>query len=306
MTERGTSRITHLITYPVKSMGGVEVDQTTTWTTGLAHDREFVLVRDNDGEAVPITQREVPKLATFAVRLNNFETTITARSGEQFSIAHGQRPEGEPEQVVLFDKAGTAAELSQSASEFVTDTLDMGEPVRLMKTINRRQVKESTRSNDPGAYNVTGYADGYPMLLASESSLDALNARIVEFGGEPVPMNRFRPNVVIDTAYDALGQPGSFAEDYIKRVHIGLQLSLRAVRACSRCVIVTQNQITGEKTGPIVNKALAQIHGGIDVTNGKRGVFFGQNMIHNKAAEWIRVGDEFSSALLAHEPNVRT
>mgnify|MGYP002413516135 FL=1 len=135
-------------------------------------------------------------------------------------------------------------------------------------------------------------------------SLAVVNRAILELGGEPVSMDRFRPNVVIDSAYDEEGEPVAFGEDRFRKVKVGLELSMRAVRACSRCVIVTVDQQTGRKEGPMVNRALAAVHAGIDPVNGKRGLFFGQNMIHDRVGTQLRVGDEVRPAFLADTPNI--
>jgi uncharacterized protein YcbX len=117
----------------------------------------------------------------------------------------------------------------------------------------------------------TGFADGFPFLLISEESLTDLNGRLVE----PLPMNRFRPNIV------ATGS-SSYAEDGWQTIRIGT-LEFRVVKPCARCVITTVDQATGNKgTEPL--KTLATYR------KSERGVMFGQNLVHCGSGS-ISVGD---------------
>jgi uncharacterized protein YcbX len=121
----------------------------------------------------------------------------------------------------------------------------------------------------PGAR--VSFADGFPFLLISEESLADLNRRLVA----PLPMNRFRPNLVV-----AGGEP--YAEDGWKRIEIG-GLSLRVVKPCGRCVVTTTDQDTGERgQEPLRTLATYRRQDGL--------VMFGQNVIH-EAPGRLRVGD---------------
>src|SRR5262249_19187395 len=116
-----------------------------------------------------------------------------------------------------------------------------------------------------------GFADGYPFLLISEASLSDLNERLAE----PVPMNRFRPNIVTSGS-------GSYAEDRWKTIRIGT-LEFRVVKPCDRCVITTVNQSTGDK-GIEPLRTLATYR------KSEAGVIFGQNLVHQGTGS-IYVGD---------------
>jgi uncharacterized protein YcbX len=121
--------------------------------------------------------------------------------------------------------------------------------------------------------DVVSFADGYPFLLTSESSLDELNSRM----GTAIPMDRFRPNFVVTGS-------NAFAEDAWKKIHIG-EAEFHVVKPCARCVITTIDQKTGEKSGAEPLKTLAQFRK-------KRGkVLFGQNLIAENAGARVRVGD---------------
>ena len=94
------------------------------------------------------------------------------------------------------------------------------------------------------------FSDGFPILLANQTSLDALNVVLKAKGSDPVPMNRFRPNVVVGAAIGG-GRVDAWAEDEWGRVEVtgtsgarrgapGVGLDL--VKPCSRCVMVTVAQ----------------------------------------------------------------
>jgi hypothetical protein len=117
------------------------------------------------------------------------------------------------------------------------------------------------------------FADGFPYLLIGASSLADLNTRLAT----PVPMNRFRPNIVMSGA-------DAFAEDEWRRIRIG-ETTFHVVKPCARCVLTTVDQVSGEKTGAEPLRTLATYR----TVNGK--VMFGQNLIAENVGDEIRVGD---------------
>ena len=123
---------------------------------------------------------------------------------------------------------------------------------------------------------IVSFADGYPLLIASEASLADLNARIVSNGGQPVPMNRFRPNLVIAGCE-------AYAEDRLGEIVIG-EAVFRAAKPCSRCQVTTTDQASGDVRGPEPLKTLTTYR---DSANG---VMFGMNLIPVKCGT-VRVGD---------------
>ena len=130
-----------------------------------------------------------------------------------------------------------------------------------------RRVSPKYSSNN----EIVSFADAYPFLIIGQQSLNDLNSRLEE----KVPMNRFRPNFVFDG-----GEP--FDEDKWKKFKIG-DIIFEAVKPCSRCVTTTINQETGEmKQEPL--KTLSQYR------TKDNNVYFGQNLIHNKAGK-VAVGD---------------
>jgi len=135
---------------------------------------------------------------------------------------------------------------------------------------------------------VVSFADGYPLMVLSEATLADLNSRL----SEPLPMNRFRPNLVVSGA-------GAFAEDEWKQIRIG-DAVFRSTKPSERCVITTVDQAKGEFAGKEPLKTFAAYRMAKDVMPerheslgiGPNAVLFGQNLIAENARQTIKVGDE--------------
>ena len=122
-----------------------------------------------------------------------------------------------------------------------------------------------------GTRAVALFPPAYPLLLASESSLADLNRRLPA----PLPMNRFRPNLVVR------GAP-AWAEDGWKRIRIGA-VELALVKPCPRCAIPSVDQETGRRTGVEPLRTLAEFR------RGEEGALFGMNLVHLDRGE-LEVG----------------
>jgi uncharacterized protein YcbX len=140
----------------------------------------------------------------------------------------------------------------------------------------------SVRAVD-GEYGVpgdrVGFADAFPFLIISQASLDDLNDRLAAQGTRPLPMNRFRPNLVIDEC-------PAFAEDGWSHVRIG-DIGFRVVKPCARCVITTTDQDTGVTSREPLRTLATYRRVGTKV-------MFGQNACHDAVGE-LRVGDRVSA-----------
>src|SRR5204862_2476546 len=124
---------------------------------------------------------------------------------------------------------------------------------------------------------LVGFADGYAYLVTTEASLADLNARLGARGAKPVPMNRFRPNLVIRGG-------NAFAEDGWREIRVG-DAVLEAAKPCGRCQVTTTDQATGEVTGPEPLATLATFRG-----HPEFGACFGVNLVTVKPGI-VRVGD---------------
>ncbi len=178
--------ISSLIYYPIKACRGFEVDSARVERMGLQHDRRMMVVTPDGGF---LTQREYPRLALVTPKLKDGTLELSAPNYD--SIQVGIQTTGVPVAVDVWKSKGVQAiDQGEEAAQWFSDWL--GTEVRLVHIADgyQRQVSAEYAVN---ADDHTGFADGYPILLTSEEGLQDLNSRL----DTPVPMNRFRPNLVV-------------------------------------------------------------------------------------------------------------
>lgn len=250
--------------YPIKSLGGIALRQAVVEERGLRYDRRWMLV-DSDGKF--ITQRKVHEMALIDVALGIDGLTVIHRSSPHDPLLIAFEPTlSEPIEVQIWDDQVEAVTVSEEADRWFSRYLSQS--VRLVK-----MPEQTTRRIDPRyAKNeeIVSFADGYPLLVIGQASLDALNTRLPE----PVSMRRFRPSVVIQ------GTP-PHAEDTWTDIRIG-SATFKAVKPCARCVLITIDPATGQ-TGPEPLKTLATYRN----QNGK--ILFGMNLLAQPGL--LAVGD---------------
>ena len=259
--------------YPIKSCHRVDLESAELEPWGLAGDRRWLVT---DPEGVHRTQRELPRMALIRPAYSaDGGLRLTAPGMPDLVLPQVSRGEGAEEATVsVWRFTGPAARAGLEADAWVTSFL--GVPSRLV-----RMDDTSVRPADPDyarAEDRVSFADGYPLLLASSASLAALGDWIVEMGGEPVPMTRFRPNVVVEGT-----EP--WAEDTWQQVRIGAQ-TFRVVKRCDRCVMTTVDPELGRFTGQQPLKALRK-HRRED-----KAVYFAVNLIPDTVGA-LEVGAEF-------------
>lgn len=213
--------------YPVKSLGGIRLHASRVLEKGLQHDRRWMLV-DENGRFM--TQRNTPRMALFKLKFIGDVIFVTHGKDEIILPAHGA-PQGQVIQAQIWDDVVEVWEVSVSLSGWFSQRLGM--VCRLVEFPEHNQ-----RAIDPdyaqSSENVS-LADGYPLLIIGQSSLDDLNTRLEI----PVPMNRFRPNLVF-----LGGKP--YEEEGWQEFSVGGN-RFRAAKPCARCVLTTVDQETGEK-----------------------------------------------------------
>lgn len=212
-------RLASIAIYPVKSCRGIALDRATVERRGLVGDRRWMLV---DEESVFVTQREEPRLALVRVTLERDRLAVDAPGMNALAI-DPDLGATEPTLEVRIWRTVVPARVHGDASAWFSRYL--GRPVRFVSMPEETRRPVNPKHAGPG--DVVSFADGYPLLIASRSSLDDLNARL----DAPVGMDRFRPNVVIEGV-------GAWDEDRWSGVRIGA-LSFRAPKPCARCVITT-------------------------------------------------------------------
>ncbi len=213
--------------HPIKSLGGHAVDTAELTDRGLAHDRRWMLV-DPAGQFV--SQRELAAMACLQVGPVTGGFRITDRRDATWLEIPETLDVGERQQVAVWSDRVSVLVADAPTNNWFSHKL--GRPLRLvhMPDESRR------RTDDRYAKGLTSLSDGFPYLIASQASLDDLNRRLEQ----PVPMDRFRPNIVI-AGGDA------FQEDAWKAIRIG-GADFQLVKPCARCVIVTTDQRTGERS----------------------------------------------------------
>jgi len=242
-----------LIYYPIKACRGHEVDEANVERMGLEHDRRMMVVTP---EGHFLTQRDHPKLALVTPSVSSEKLTLSAPNTDNLTI--NIQKSGPTRPVDIWHSKGVLAiDQGEQAAEWFSNWL--GTSVRLVH-IAEGYIRKVNEEYAVTPDDRTGFADGYPILLASEESLADLNSRL----DEPVPMNRFRPNVVVRGV-----KP--FAEDTWSRIQIGYT-EMAIVKPCARCVVTTIDKETLTKSKEPL-KTLASYR----TRNG--GAMFGQNVI---------------------------
>lgn len=277
-------QVSSLHIHPVKSCRGIAVLEMDLDRLGPVDDRRMLIV-DSDGRF--LTQRERPEMAQIRVRSNAGHWTI--------SVEHHHLP---PVNVPKRGSAGAAARevtvwrdtvLAEDCGDEVANLLSgfLGNPVRLVRAgCDFKRVIPGKRTPDAlkarGESLVT-FADALPLLLSSIASISDLNTRL----DVPVPMDRFRPNIVVTGC-------GPYEEDAWAHIRIG-NVELHAAGPCGRCIVTTTDQHTGERTKePLAT--LATYRRGADGA-----VNFGQHFVQSGERGTIRVGDTVT--VLARRPS---
>jgi uncharacterized protein YcbX len=222
-------RIAGLHTYPVKGCHRLDHDEAVVEPWGLAGDRRWMIV---GAEGVGITQRDTPLLTQLAARPRPGGLRLSAPGQPDLDL--DEPHDGEKIAVRVFkNKAPVPARLA--ATDWMRDFLGDGARLAWQADPTGRAVDGIAGPDDR-----VSFADGYPVLLANTASLDAVNDWLTESGDEPVPIHRFRPNLIVSGAT-------AWAEDgWIgRRVRAG-DVTFRVAKACARCRVTTIDQESGE------------------------------------------------------------
>ncbi|GCD98433.1 MOSC domain-containing protein [Embleya hyalina] len=225
--------VVELIHYPVKGCAGIPVERASLTPAGLAHDRVF-MVTDPDG--VFRTQRRDPRLASIRPEIDADGTRLILRRPDADPVEIEVDTDGPRRDVDLFGNPYRGIDQGDAPAAWLSDAL--GVPSRLV-----RVPPEHDRVTDGAIPGTCGYADSSPLHVLSRASLALLHARLAERGEAPLPMSRFRPNVVVD------GWAEPHTEDRIRRFTIG-EAELGYAKLAIRCAVTLVDQRTGAKAGP--------------------------------------------------------
>ena len=261
--------VASLHVYPVKGLKGVDVREARATARGLEFDRRFMVV---DETGTFLTQREHPRMATVWTDIAGDSLVLSAPDADEVSVP--LIPTGPATmRVRVWRSTVDAAPVSAEADAFLTETLGMKCRLVYMPDTTRRLSNPEYAGDD----KLVSFADGYAYLLIGTASLADLNQRMATRGGAPLPMNRFRPSIV-------LAGSAPYAEDTWNEVRVGSAV-LGAAKPCGRCQVTTTDQSTGEVRGPEPLATLATYRDSAEF-----GVMFGMNYVTLEAGT-IRVGD---------------
>lgn len=245
-------KLSGIYIYPIKSAAGISLSTAQVSDRGLQYDRRWMLV-DEQGKF--LSQRQLPAMALIEVQLQENQLVVNAPNQPTLSIP--LQPDNRPcIRVQIWQDVCDAIPLGQETSQWFSQFLGTNCQLVYMPDHSFRPVNPRYASDK----HQVSFADGYPFLLISEASLEDLNQRL----DQPIPMNRFRPNLVVSGCK-------AFAEDNWHHICIG-QVTFQVVKPCQRCIITTIDQskgIQGKEPLPTLAKYRLQ--------QGK--ILFGQNLI---------------------------
>ncbi|MFC6598843.1 MOSC domain-containing protein [Kitasatospora paranensis] len=278
--------LTGLHLYPVKSTYRLSPESADVEPWGLAGDRRWMLAGPT-GRAV--TQRDDPSLGQYRVRPHaDGSLTVTDPDGARIHVPAPSVEAGDPAaEADVFGTFFPAAEAAKDVQVWFGERLGDVRLLHLDRPGTSRRIDPKYAL--PG--ETTSMADGFPLLLATTASLDALNERLAadhpagDRRAQPLPMTRFRPNLVV-------GGTEPWAEDGWRRIRVG-EVTFRVAKPCGRCVVTTTDQESGERRGPEPLLALGRHR-----RFGKQ-LVFGQNLIPERPdgsdgdlLGTVRIGDE--------------
>lgn len=278
--------LTKLVIYPIKSCGGIALQEALITESGLSnegvHDREWMVV---DAEGRFITQRSFPKMALIKplIKADMLELSMSGMPPLEIPIAMPSRDTAHTIDVQVWNDCVNAYDCGEGCAQWFSQAMET--PCRLV-----RFHEDAKRIANPkwtaGIEASNLFSDGYPILIISEASLEDLNQKLRQQDRAALPMDRFRPNIVI-AGVDA------FEEDYAAGIRIG-QTLLRPVKPCPRCPIPSIDQETG-LIGPDPLDILRTYRVNPKVNGG---ITFGMNaVVEGGAGVRLRVGQNVEVTL---------
>ena len=264
-------QVSALHLYPLKSGRGIALSEADIGPEGIPGDRRMMLV-EADGSF--ITQRDLPLLAKLTVTPEQAVTRIAFDGEYEIKVSHP--PADRRMDVVIWKSPVNAAVADEATNAKLSSWI--GRDVRLVFFDAHSQREASAEWAGDGT-PVT-FADGYQILVSTTASLAALNADMAAHGEASVGMDRFRPNIVVETEE-------AWVEDGWTAIEIsGVVLDL--VKPCARCIMTTQDQMSGSREGASPMPAMGRIRMSAD--RRVPGPLFGWNAVPRTSGR-VRLGD---------------
>jgi uncharacterized protein YcbX len=242
--------VSALTFYPIKGCAGAAMEHAVVTERGLAHDRSFMVV-EPDGTF--LSQRKLAAMAVIQAQFLHGGSKMLLTAPDAPELTVDVLTSGPERPVTVHRWMGTGIDQGDDAAEWLSDVL--GRQVRLTGV-----APGHNRAGSGVVPGKIGFADSTALTVASISSLDELNARLLERGADAVPMNRFRPNIVVT------GWPEPHTEDRVRRMSAGT-VEIGYGQRDVRCTVVTIDQLAGRPAGPEPLRTLAtyrrELEGGV-------------------------------------------
>lgn len=273
-------KVSSLHSYPVKSGRVIDLAASPVDPLGLQYDRRWVIVQ-HDGQF--ISQRSHPQLARL-IAIPSDEQLDLSFEGRTYNLNLNAPTQMSP--ISVWKDSFAASIYDDLVNDWLSDSFGGRFRLASLTGATRRRREFDMRDE---AFDMS-FADGYPILIATTASLQAINEYVTAQGEEALPMARFRPNIVIDGA-------DPWQEDSWKRIKIG-ELIIECVKPCTRCIMTTLDPLSGDSRGNMALDALTKLR----LSDDKRlkGVLFGTNAIALGAGR-IASGDKVE-ILETHSP----
>lgn len=255
-----------LYRYPLKSAIAEPMQGSAVDLLGLQGDRRWMLVDEATGRF--LTQRAVGKLSQLSARYNDSSGLKLSAAGMSALLVALPGADQDLRGVTIWKDSLRVPDAGDAAAAWLSEFV--GKPTRLVQVPETRARSLEAGYGEPG--DRVAFADGFPLLLIGQASLDDLSSRI----GRPMQMLRFRPNLVI-------GESEAFAEDGWKRIRIGTT-DFRVVKPCSRCILTTLDPQTGERSAD--REPMTTL---LTYRKQSDGIMFGQNLVPDGAGH-LEVG----------------
>ncbi|MCO7612366.1 MULTISPECIES: MOSC domain-containing protein [Pseudomonas] len=259
-------RLSALYRYPLKSARGETLQQIGLDKLGLEGDRRWMLVDEASGRF--LTQRAVARMSQLSALYNDQGGLTLSAAGLASLEVPLPDAAAALRGVTIWQDSLRVPDAGDEAAAWVSEFV--GKPTRLVQVPPERA--RSTAAGYGKDDDQVAFADGFPLLLIGQASLDDLSSRV----GRPLEMLRFRPNLVIEGS-------AAFAEDQWRRIRIG-DLEFRVVKPCSRCILTTIDPQTGERSADREPLATLQKY-----RAQADGAMFGQNLV-NDGSGHLQVG----------------
>lgn len=270
-------KVSSLHIYPIKSTAGISLPYAQVEELGLAFDRRFI-VSDLSGQF--ITARTEPRLCLVKTNLIEQGVELSAPNMSTLTLSYDKFTD-QYQKVTIWGDNVAGQLCSTEADAWFSDYLKRPCQLLFFGQESLREKKPVTFDAENDKTRKVAFADGYPLLLISQASLDDLNTRLREHQQQAVSMTQFRPNIVVDNCLP-------FAEDGWQHIRIG-NVEFKVSKPCERCIFTTVNPLNGQKHPE--QQPLRTLKYFRQTPNGE--VLFGQNLIALNSGQ-ISQGDELT------------